>query len=50
VEVLDSSVARTPKCERCLINEQCKWPEKLPPGFPLAERIATSRSVMAREG
>jgi endonuclease-3 len=42
-------VARTPKCERCLINELCKWPEKIPPGFPLAERIATSRSVMARE-
>jgi endonuclease-3 len=42
-------VARTPKCERCLINELCKWPEKTPPGFPLAERIATSRSVMARE-
>jgi endonuclease-3 len=43
-------VARTPKCERCLINEQCKWPEKIAPAFPLAERIATSRSVMAREG
>jgi len=43
-------VARTPKCERCLVNEQCKWPEKTAPAFPLAERIATSRSVMAREG
>jgi len=43
-------VARTPKCERCLINEQCKWPERKKPEFPLAERIATSRSVMAREG
>ena len=42
-------VARGPKCDRCLINEECKWPEKLPPGFSLAERIATSRSVMARE-
>ena len=43
-------VARNPKCERCLINELCKWPEKKAPEFPLAERIATSRSVMAREG
>ncbi|MGZ5865297.1 MAG: endonuclease III [Xanthobacteraceae bacterium] len=43
-------VARTPKCERCLINEQCKWPEKTAPQFPLNERIATSASFMKREG
>jgi endonuclease-3 len=42
-------VARRPLCERCLINEQCKWPEKLPPQFPLNERIATSASFMKRE-
>jgi len=43
-------VARGPKCGRCLINEQCHWPEKTPPEFPLGERIATSASVMRREG
>jgi endonuclease-3 len=42
-------VARKPKCERCLINEVCKWPEKTAPQFPLDERIATSASVMRRE-
>ena len=42
-------VARRPKCERCLINEVCKWPEKTAPQFPLDERIATSASVMRRE-
>jgi endonuclease-3 len=43
-------VARGPKCGRCLINEQCHWPEKTPPEFPLKERIATSASVMRKEG
>jgi endonuclease-3 len=42
-------VARGPKCGRCLINEQCHWPEKTKPEFPLAERIATSASVMRKE-
>jgi len=41
-------VARKPLCGRCLINELCRWPEKTPPEFPLAERIATSASVMKR--
>ena len=42
-------VARGPKCGRCLINEQCHWPEKTKPEFPLEERIATSASTMRRE-
>jgi endonuclease-3 len=43
-------VARKPQCARCLINELCKWPEKTAPEFSLNERIATSASVMKREG
>jgi endonuclease-3 len=43
-------VARSPKCGRCLINEQCHWPDKTKPEFPLAERIATSASVMRKQG
>jgi endonuclease-3 len=42
-------VARGPKCGRCLINEQCHWPEKTKPEFSLEERIATSASTMRRE-
>ena len=42
-------VARKPQCERCLINELCKWPEKVEPQFSLSERIATSASVMKRD-
>jgi endonuclease-3 len=42
-------VAHKPKCERCLINELCKWPEKTAPEFSLDERIATSASVMQRD-
>ena len=43
-------VARGPKCGRCIVNEQCHWPEKTKPEFSLAERIATSASVMRKEG
>jgi endonuclease-3 len=42
-------VARKPLCERCLINELCRWPEKAPTDVPLTERIATSASMMRRE-
>jgi endonuclease-3 len=42
-------VARKPLCERCLIHELCKWPEKTAPQFSLDERIATSASFMRRE-
>lgn len=42
-------VARGPKCGRCMINEQCHWPEKTKPEFSLDERIATSASVMRKE-
>jgi endonuclease-3 len=42
-------VARKPLCERCLINELCRWPEKAATDLPLTERIATSASMMRRE-
>ncbi|HWM47670.1 MAG TPA: endonuclease III [Xanthobacteraceae bacterium] len=41
-------VARKPLCGRCLINELCRWPEKAAPEFTLAERIATSASMMGK--
>ena len=42
-------VARKPMCDRCLINELCKWPEKTPPQFSLAERIGASARTMKNE-
>ena len=42
-------VARKPMCGRCLINEQCKWPEKTPPEFSLEERIGASARMMKNE-
>jgi len=42
-------VARKPMCDRCLINELCKWPEKTPPQFSLEERIGASARTMKNE-
>jgi len=42
-------VARKPFCDRCLINEMCKWPEKTRPEFSLEERIGASARTMKNE-